>query len=98
MPDIKWYISRLNEICKELDAAGMHFVSTAAKLNAAAAILREIAEDERFEQISILPKPPEEQATEAQLNYLRDLGVPFPLPLTKREASRLISEAEAKRA
>jgi len=101
MPDLKWYVIKLADIVKELDAAGMHFVSSSTKLHVATAILTELAKDERVVEMKAArmekkaPEPPkpteEEPATQAQLDYIRTFGVEPRAGLTKKEASELIS-------
>ena len=95
--DVKWYVQKLDEVCKELDNAGMRFVSTTAKLQVACAILQELARDERMRARTSSPaeSAKSEPATEAQLKYLRSLGVEPKPGLTKQEASKLIDELKA---
>ncbi|MFC1678740.1 hypothetical protein ACFL2T_00775 [Elusimicrobiota bacterium] len=61
----------------------------------ALAILAETSKDRRQAEISGRKNP--DEATESQLDYLKDLGVDVKTGLSKAEASKLIDEAKERR-
>ena len=83
------YVKRFQEIASKLSGRG--------KQSIALAIMQELAKDRRMAEIAeAREKNNGSPATARQVAYARALGIELPQNATKKEATKLITEATAK--